>query len=485
MLAAKVKDIMALKPFIIIGSLALFAGCATAGNASEPNSTTGQDVMINQFSKLKIGGDHVEHTTLANGLELVVIPDHRAPVVTHMVWYKVGAADEAPGESGIAHFLEHLMFKGTKAAPEGKFSKAVAEVGGQENAFTSQDFTAYYQRVAKEHLPMVMGYEADRMANLVLTEAQVDPEREVVLEERALRVDRSPSARLSESFNQALYVNHPYGTPIIGWRDEIEQLSLDDAINFYNKYYTPNNAVLIVAGDVTFEEVLQLAKDTYGKVARRAEPEPRIRPQVQALPGRRIVSLHDAQVGKPLLQLGWLAPSAHSSSMQEAAVLQVLVDILGGGPNSRLYKELLLDKKLVTSVGAWYSSDALDSSRIIAYAAPKEGVGFEQIADEIRKTIAAIARDGVSAEELLRSKRSMLASAVYAQDNQETLAQIFGSALTTGRSVEQVQSINQYQAAVTAQQVQEAAMTYLSTPALQSRLMPLEKSVKESANAGK
>src|SRR5262245_41573424 len=211
-------------------------------------------------------GPEVSHFTLANGLEVVVIPDRRTPVVTHMVWYKVGSADEPPGTSGIAHFLEHLMFKGTAKHPAGQFSKTLSILGGQENAFTSTDYTGYFQRTTREHLPTLMEFEADRMTGLVLTDDVVRPELQVVLEEQNTRVANNPGARLGEQVVAALYLNHPYGRPVIGWRHEIEKLNREDALAFYRRFYTPNNAVVVVAGDVTAEEVRALAEKTYAKV---------------------------------------------------------------------------------------------------------------------------------------------------------------------------------------------------------------------------
>src|SRR5262245_32466436 len=211
--------------------------------------------------------ERVSEFKLANGLTVVVIPDHRAPVVTQMVWYKVGAADEPPGSSGIAHFLEHLMFKGTDKIPTGQFSKIVAKNGGEDNAFTNHDVTAYFQRVAKDRLPLVMRMEADRMENLRLSEEDVKTERDVILEERRSRVDNDPGSILQEQMMAALYANHPYGIPIIGWEHEIAALNRDDALSYYRRFYAPNNAILVVAGDVEPDEVQKLAEETYGKLA--------------------------------------------------------------------------------------------------------------------------------------------------------------------------------------------------------------------------
>ncbi|KZL18710.1 Protease 3 precursor [Pseudovibrio axinellae] len=437
-------------------------------------STTGK-ASIEDFSKIRIGGTDVSQSTLANGLQVVVIPDRRAPIVTHMIWYKVGAADEAPGKSGLAHFLEHLMFKGTKNTPEGEFSQKVAQVGGQENAFTSQDYTAYYQQVAKEHLEMVMGYEADRMSNLILTEEQIIPERDVVLEERSQRVDRSPAARLSETFDQVLFPNSPYGIPVIGWKDEIQSLNKDDAIAFYDKYYTPNNAVLIVAGDVSADEVLKLANKTYGKVEQRAEPGARLRPHVQIVPGNRAVTLESDQVAQPSLKHGWIVPSSTTADAHESEALGILADIVGGGANSRLYKELVVKGKMATSAGTWYQSTTLDDTRFILYVAPKDGTNLEELEQQALTVIDDVLENGVSAEEVERSKRSMLASAIYSQDKQDVLARIFGSALVTGGSVEKVQTWPERVAQVTPEQVQAVAQKYLSKTSVASYLSPAPK----------
>src|SRR3954452_13035333 len=218
--------------------------------------------------------------TLGNGMQAVVIPDHRTPVVTQMVWYKVGSADETAGKSGLAHFLEHLMFKGTAKHPVGEFSQTVQRVGGEENAFTSTDYTGYYQRITKDQLGRMMAFEADRMTGLVLKDENVLPERDVVLEEYNMRVANSPDARLTEQIMAALYLNHPYGRPIIGWHQEIEKLSREDALAFYKRFYAPNDATLIIAGDVDVSEIHPLAEQPFGRIAPQpAIPPRRMRPQ--------------------------------------------------------------------------------------------------------------------------------------------------------------------------------------------------------------
>src|SRR5207244_4653444 len=304
-------------------------------------------------------GPQVGHFTLANGLEVVVVPDHRTPVVTHMIWDKVGSADETAGKSGLAHFLEHLMFKGTAKNPEGRFSQTVATLGGQENAFTTSDYTGYFQRIAREHLEEMMTFEADRMTGLVLTDDNVRPELNVVLEEWNMRVANSPDARLGEQMTAALYLNHPYGRPVIGWRHEIEKLDREDALAFYRRFYTPNNAVLVIAGDVTADEVRQLAEETYGQVPRVAEIKPRLRPQEPVQEAPRTVTLADPRVAQPSVSRYYLVPSSTTARAGESEALDVLTHILGHGANSRLYQTLVVDKAIAVSAGASYDGTAV------------------------------------------------------------------------------------------------------------------------------
>ena len=299
-------------------------------------------------------GPEIADFTLANGLELVVIPDHRAPVVTHMIWYKVGAADETPGKSGLAHFLEHLMFKGTAKNPTGKFSQVVARIGGQENAFTSQDYTGYFQRVPSDQLKTVMEFEADRMTGLQLTDEVVLPERNVILEEQNQRVGNNPPARLTEQVDAALFLNHPYGKPVIGWRHEMEELSRDDAIGFYRRFYAPNNAVVVIAGDIDPAQARALAEETYGKVARHGSIAPRIRAQEPPPVAVRSLTLADPRVEIPSIQREYLVPSFRTAKRGESEALEVLSHILGSGSNSRLYRALVVDKQVAVMASAWY-----------------------------------------------------------------------------------------------------------------------------------
>jgi zinc protease len=406
-------------------------------------------------------GPEVVNFTLQNGLQVVVIPDHRTPVVTHMIWYKVGSGDETPGKSGLAHFLEHLMFKGTAKNPAGRFSQWLAEIGGQENAFTTADYTAYFQRVAKEYLPTVMEFEADRMTGLVLTDDNVLPERDVVLEEYNMRVGNSPEARIGEQVAAALYLNHPYGRPVIGWHQEIEKLNREDALAFYRRFYTPNNAVVVVTGDVTGDGVKALVEKTYGKVARVADVPPRVRPQEPTPVAVRQLTMADGRVAQPSLQRSYLVPSPTTAKPGEAEALDVLAHVLGAGETCRLYRALVVEQRIATSAGGWYQGTSLDDTRFGVFASPLPGVTFATVESAIDAVIAEIADHGVGEAEFERAKTRLIADAVYAEDNQATMAQWYGASLTSGETVEQVVSWPARVRAVTREAVQNAARVWL------------------------
>jgi len=406
-------------------------------------------------------GSDISHFTLANGLEVVVVPDHRAPVVTHMIWYKVGAADETPGKSGLAHFLEHLMFKGTEKNPGDAFSRQVAEIGGQENAFTASDYTGFFQRVPRNHLKEMMVLEADRITGLVLTDDVVRPELNVVLEEQNMRVANNPAARLGEQMDAALYLNHPYGRPVIGWRPEIEQLNREDVLAFYRRFYSPNNAVVVVAGDVTAEEVKADAEATYGKIADRADTNPRHRPMEPLQEAPRTVTLADLRVEQPSVSRDYLVPSESSAKSGESEALEVLAHVLGSGENCRLYRALVIERGLALNAGATYSGTAVDYSKFAVFGVPKPGVSLPQLEAAIDGILAELIAQGVSSDELDRAKTRLIAEAVYAEDNQATLARWYGSALATGQTAENVRAWPDRIRAVTAEAVQNAARTWL------------------------
>ena len=402
--------------------------------------------------------------TLPNGLQVIVIPDHRTPVVTQMIWYKVGSADETPGKSGLAHFLEHLMFKGTTAHPAGEFSNTIARVGGTENAFTSTDYTAYYQYIAKENLARMMEFEADRMTGLILKDENVLPERDVVLEEYNMRVGNSPDARLTEQIMAALYLNHPYGRPVIGWRSEIEKLNREDALAFYRRFYAPNNATLVIAGDVTLEEVRPMVEAAYGKIAAQpAIPAQRIRPQEPPPAALRTVTLADPRVEQPSVRRYFLTPSAVTASPSESAALEVLAQIMGSGSNSYLYRELVLNKKIAISAGAWYQGTAIDATQFALSATPKPGIEFAQLEQGFDSVIADLSQNPVRAEDLDRVKTQLIAESVYARDSQTTLARWYGGAVTVGLSVDDIVAWPDRIRAVTSEQVRDAAQKWLDS----------------------
>jgi len=406
-------------------------------------------------------GVTVSHWTLSNGLQLVVIPDHRAPVVTHMVWYRVGSADEPQGKNGIAHFLEHLMFKGTPTVPAGQFSKIVMRNGGQDNAFTTKDFTAYYQRIAADRLELVMKLEADRMVNLTLTDAEVKPELQVVLEERRMRVANNPSGLLNEQADAAMYVAHPYHNPTIGWLPEVSRLTRADAVAFYKAHYTPANAIVVVAGDVQPEAVKAMAERIYGAVANTIQPGPRVRTSEPAPVAARRVVLKDARASSPEVSRDYLAPSNHTAAKGEAEALDVLGEIMGGGPTSRLYRDLVVKQKIAAYAGANYDGGGLDYATFSVYAAPVPGGDAATVEAGLDAALAKLLKEGVTADELARAKKSLIADTVYSLDSQFKLAYLYGQALVTGRTVADVQDWPNRISAVTIADVQAAAAKVL------------------------
>ena len=379
-----------------------------------------------------------ESFVLSNGMQVVVISNHRAPVVTHMVWYKVGAADEPMGKSGIAHMFEHLMFKATRRRASGEFSKIVARNGGRDNAFTSQDYTAYHQTVAVDRLEIVMRLEADRMRGLLLNPDEIETERQVVLEERRSRTGNSPRARLREQFNASFYLNHPYHKPIIGWAHEVKAITQKDLKAFYNKWYQPNNAILVVAGDITAKQLRPLAIKHYelipwGKIPKRARPtEP---PHDAA---RRVV-LRDARVRQPSWRRGYLAPTLGSGDKSHVYPLQVLAQIFGGGATSRLNRALVIDRQIAISASAFYDGDAMGPGGFYIFASPRTGTTMDQLEAALEEEIAKLVNKGVTEDEVARAKRRMQAIAIYARDSAVGGARALGAALASGQTIADVE----------------------------------------------
>ena len=442
----------------ILASLALALATSLSSPATAPLAfaeTASQARAEERF------GPEVTNYTLENGMEVVIIPDRRAPVVTHMVWYKVGAADEPPGKSGIAHYLEHLMFKGTKTVANGEFSRRIAAIGGQENAFTGQDYTGYFQRVTPQALPEMMKLEADRMANLVLTDEIVLPERDVVNEERNQRTENNPGSLLGEALSSALYQNHPYGIPIIGWQHEVNSLTKEDAVAFYDRFYTPNNAILVVAGDVDIDEVKRLAEETYGKVKRRAEPGEANLPKEPEPRAARRVDMSDARVRTPSFQRQYLVPSYLRADEREAEALDVLSEILGSGTTSRLYKALVVKDRIATSAGSWYQGSARDMTEFGLYGSPRPGTTLADLEQATDAIVAELLADGVTQEEVDKAVNRLIKSTAFAQDSQQSLARIYGSALAIGSTVDDIQLWPSRLRKVTPDDVMAAARKYL------------------------
>jgi zinc protease len=417
------------------------------------------------------------HDKLENGMEVVVVPDRRAPVVTHMVWYRVGAADEPLGKGGIAHFLEHLMFKGTDTIPAGEFSKIVARLGGQDNAFTAQDITSYFQRVSKEKLPEVMRMEADRMANLRLDEKEVKTELKVIQEERRSRVDNDPGSLLQEQMMAALYTAHPYHSPIIGWAPEIKGLTREDALSFYKLFYAPNNAILVVTGDVEPDQIMALARETYGKHKPNPAITPRVRPVEPAGIAERRVLLRDGRAGKPAFERYYSTPSV-TTNKNDAYALQVLARIIGASNTSRLYTRLVRDEKKAANASAYYSGLGLDYGTFSFSAVPVGDVKLEEVEALTDEVIQSVIDKGVTQEELDRAKAVQVANLIYASDSQQSLAHTYGWSLATGQTVADVESREDRIRAVTKEDVQRVAAKYLDKKnAVTGYLIPVASSL--------
>ena len=399
---------------------------------------------------------------LDNGMEVVVVEDHRAPVVVHMVWYKAGSADETAGSSGVAHFLEHLLFKGTETLEPGEFSRVVAENGGTDNAFTSLDQTAYHQRVAADRLGLMMQMEADRMVNLQLTEADILTERDVIIEERNMRVENDPGALMREQMTAALYLNHRYGVPVIGWPDEMSTLGLDDALAYYERFYAPNNAILIVAGDVTPDEVRDLAEQHYGPLPANPDlPAERMRPQEPPQLAERRLVMTDPRVAQPYVMRRYLAPEREPGAQQQAAALTLLAEVLGGGQTSVLNRALQFDQQKAIYVSAFYDGTAYDDGSFGFAVVPAPGVTLAEAEAALDAELAEFMTEGVDPAQLDRIKFQLRAQRIYAQDDVSDIAQRYGNALTSGLTVADVQAWPDALQAVTGEDITAAARAVL------------------------
>ena len=405
--------------------------------------------------------DAITSFELDNGMQVLVIEDNRVPVVQHMVWYRAGSADEPVGSSGVAHFLEHLLFKATDSLESGELSATVAANGGRDNAFTSWDYTAYFQRVAADRLELMMQMEADRMVNIRLTERDIATERQVILEERNQRVENNPRALFGEQLNAAQFLNHRYGVPIIGWKHEMEALDMEDALSFYDIHYSPNNAILIVSGDVVPEDVRDLAQKHYGVIPANPDLPPRIRSQEPPQTAERRVTYRDARVAQPYVSRSYIAPERDSGAQEKAAALTFLAEILGGGTTSYLAEKLQFDTQTVVFAGAYYSGASLDDTTFDIIVVPAPGVSLEEAEAAMDAALVQFMEDGVDAEQLERIKMQLRASEIYARDNVESLSNRYGRALTSGLTVADVQAWPDVLQEVTGEDIVEAARAVL------------------------
>lgn len=382
---------------------------------------------------------NVTSFSLENGMRVVVIEDHRAPVVTHMVWYRAGASDENSGKSGVAHLLEHLLFKETENVGNGEFSQTVAALGGSDNAFTSQDYTAYYQRVSKQYLDLMMYYESDRMKNLKISELDFNTEVKVVIEERSQRTDSKPGALFNEQNMASLYLNHPYGVPIVGWRHELEDLDREDVINFYKTYYSPNNAILIVSGDVDPENVQILANKFYGSLENTIYLGVRKRPAEPPQIVERRLIFEDERVSQPYITRTYLAAERDPGQQREAAALTLLADLIGSdGIQSILGKTLQLDNKKAIYTNAYYNGLSYDDTNFSLIVVPNNDVTLLDIEVELDKVINTFISNGIDEDHLERIKFQYKAQQIFSLDSAYSQARRFGVALTSGLTIEDV-----------------------------------------------
>lgn len=447
---------------IVVAPLAASAAPNEAGRAklSQPAPVNPRQTGNNTFQ-----------FALQNGMQVLVIPDHRAPVATQMLWFRVGAVDDPPGISGLAHFFEHMMFRGTKAVPGDGFSQIIAKNGGETNAFTDHDYTAFYEQIAKDRLPLAMKLEADRLANLDLSDSHVGPERDVVLEERRMRVDNEPQSLMSEQMQAALHLSHPYGRPVIGWADEVRRIDRVSAQDFYDHHYSPNNAILVVAGDVTPDDVRKMAQDAYGKVAaRELQPRAEFAEPPRLAETRMAITRADARV--PLFSRIYRVASYAQGTPGEAEGLETYAQLLGGDQTSLLYRVLVEQKKLATDAGASYDGYARDAGEFSVYAVPRPGVSLEALEKAVDQVMGVTALALPRDNDLARAKTQLVASVIYRRDSQFALASAYGQALTIGLTVDDVNEWPARIRAVGPEGVRKAAQSLSRKDAVTGYLIP-------------
>jgi zinc protease len=439
-------------------TLTLLAGSAPLGAAPTPARQGAQSPQVFQFA-------------LQNGMQVLVIPDHRAPVVTQMLWFKVGSVDDPPGISGLAHFFEHMMFRGTKTVPGDEYAQVIAKNGGEDNAFTTHDYTAFYEQIAVDRLKLAMDMEADRMANLDLSDNSVATERDVVLEERRMRIDNNPQAQLGEQMAAELHMSHPYGRPVIGWADEIRRIDRVSAQDFYDHHYAPNNAILVLAGDVTPEQVRGLAQSEYGKVpARELQPRAEFSEPPRLAETRMTVQRPDAPV--PIFSRTYRVPSYAQAAPGQAEGFEVLSQVMGGDQTAALYRILVEQKKLASDAGCSYDGFARDAAEFSVYAVPRPGVSLETLEKSVDEVLKGFTAAPTADSDLSRAKTQLVASVTYRRDSQYAMATAYGTALMIGLTVDDVNSWPSRIRAVNGAAVQKAAQALNRRDAVTAYLVP-------------
>jgi len=411
---------------------------------------------FNSKSAWSDDGLKIESFQLKNGMKVVYIPNHKVPAISHSVWYYAGAAEDPWGQSGAAHFLEHMMFRGSKEVAAGEFSKIISRNGGRDNAFTSYDMIAFFQLISSDKLPMVMKMEAERMNGLLLDEKQFQNEKKVILEERRQTMENNPTRMLVDAMANALYRNHPYGRPVIGFENEIESLTLQNLQAFYKRYYNPSNATLIVAGDVKRDELEKLADEYYGRLPA-GEKSSRARNKILPLTASTDVVVKNKTAKQPLLINSYAAPAGRGDNARYGMPLIILSQILGGEYTGRLYNRLVKKDKLVSGVFSNYNDVSFDDTVFQIGATPLAVASIPKVQTAINEEIQMILKNGVTNEELARVKNSMIAQSVYEREGLFNLARAVGSLLTAGLDENYIINFSQNVDAVTVEQIKEAA----------------------------
>ncbi len=398
--------------------------------------------------------------TLANGLKVLVKEDHRAPVVVQQIWYKTGSMDEMSGKTGVAHVLEHLMFKGTKRVPAGEFSRRIAAAGGRENAFTSYDYTAYFQQLHKSQLSLAMKLESDRMHNLNFSAAEFAKEVKVVMEERRMRTDDDPHSLLQEKMMSVVFQEHPYQHPVIGWMSDLEALTVDDAQSWYRRWYAPNNATLVIAGDVSAKEVFALARRYYGKVPKFVQPARRNFIEPAQVGIKRLVVKAPAEL--PQLVMSYHAPTiADPMKDWEPYALEILAGVLDGNESARLNKHLVREQQIASAIGVGYDSASRGPSLFIMEITPSTGRSVADAENALRQEISLLIKDGVNEDELQRVKAQVMAGEVYKLDSLFYQAMQIGQMESIGLGHKAIPVMLEHLQSVTADQVRQVAQKYL------------------------